>query len=63
MLDALGAEARLRKHLEAEEAMREKYRRGDRSLAGAILESERQTETLRRQAASQRNTAVRLETR
>jgi len=63
MLDALGAEARLRNHLEAEEAMREKYRRGDRSLAGAILESERQTETLRRQAASQRNTAVRLETR
>lgn len=63
MLDALGAEAQLRKHLEAEEAMREKYRRGDRSLTSKILESEQQTEALRRRVMSQRNTAVRLETR
>lgn len=63
MLDALGAEAQLRKHLEAEEALRERYRRGDRSLASKILESESRAEALRRRVDSQRNTAVRLETR
>ncbi|MDE6157838.1 MAG: hypothetical protein K2F78_06795, partial [Muribaculaceae bacterium] len=63
MLDALGAEAQLRKHLEAEEALRERYRQGDRSLASKILESESRAEALRRRVDSQRNTAVRLETR
>ncbi|MCM1067184.1 MAG: hypothetical protein NC418_06400 [Muribaculaceae bacterium] len=62
MLEALGTEATLRKHLAAEDAMRERFRRGDSSLRADILSSERETETLRRRLATQRNTAVRLET-
>lgn len=62
MLDALGAEATLRKHLAAEEALRERYRRGDKGVGTQILESEQQTDRLRRRVKEQRNAAVRQET-
>lgn len=63
MLEVLSAEVTLRKHLEAENRMRDQYRRGDKTVADAILASEQQTDKLRQQIATQRNTAVRLETK
>ncbi|MDE6207706.1 MAG: hypothetical protein K2M55_07850 [Muribaculaceae bacterium] len=61
MLEALATEVTLRKHLEAEAALRERYRKGDRSTSDAILASEAETARLRRLLAEQRNTAIRLE--
>lgn len=61
MLEYLGAEVLLRRQLAAENAMRDKYRRGDTSVAGAILDSERETAAMRLRVASLRNAAVRLE--
>lgn len=61
MLEALATGIALQKHLAAEEALREKYRQGDRSVKQAILDSESETARLRRLAASQRNKAIRLE--
>ncbi len=63
MLEVLSTKSALRKHLAAEDALREKYRRGDRTVSKAILESERETARLRKQIETQQNTAVRLETR
>ena len=63
MLDALAAEASLRNHLAKEDALRERYRKGDRSLASDILASENETASLRERVRSQRNAAVRLETK
>ncbi len=63
MLEALGLEATLRKHLAAEDALRERFRSGDHSVSEDILASERETDNLRRRLASQRNAAVRLEVR
>lgn len=62
MLDALAAEATLRKHLEAENDLRERYRKGDSSVAQEILDSESRTAELRRRIVSARNAAVRQET-
>lgn len=62
MLDALGLEATLRKHLSAEEELRDRYRRGDHSVESAILSSEHETADLRRRLATRRNSAIRLET-
>ncbi|MDE5661888.1 MAG: hypothetical protein K2I04_04595, partial [Muribaculaceae bacterium] len=61
MLEALAAEASLRKHLLKENELRERYRKGDRSVADAILDSERETTRLRERIRSQRNAAVRQE--
>lgn len=61
MLEYLGAEVLLRKHIAAEEALREKYRKGDTSVADAILDSERKTAEMRKRVAALRNSAVRLE--
>lgn len=61
MLEALATDASLRKQLKDEEALRERYRNGDRTVSRAILDSEKQTAQLRRRAMSQRNNAVRLE--
>lgn len=61
MLEALAAEASLRKHLVKENELRERYRKGDRSVADAILDSERETTRLRERIRSQRNAAVRQE--
>ena len=61
MLEALATDAALRKQLADENEMRERYRKGDRSVRNAILDSEKQTAQLRRRALSQRNNAVRLE--
>ena len=63
MLEALASEAGLRKHLAAEEGLRERYRRGDRSVADAILQSEQETAQMRTRIVSQRNAAIRLETK
>lgn len=63
MLEVLAAEASLRKHLEKEDMLREQYRKGDKSLAGLILDSESQTDNMRKQISSQRNAAIRLETK
>ncbi len=63
MLDALATEATLRKHLADEEALRSRYRKGDRSVSDAILDSEARTNTLRQRIKEQRNAAVRLENR
>ena len=61
MLEYLGAEVLLRKHIAAEEALREKYRKGDTSVSDAILDSERKTAEMRKRVAALRNSAVRLE--
>lgn len=61
MLEAVAVEATLRRHLEKEEAMRQAYRRGDRKVAGSIIDSEKETERLRSQFISLRNKALRLE--
>lgn len=61
MLEALATDASLRKQLANENELRERYRKGDRSVRNAILDSEKQTAQLRRRALSQRNNAVRLE--
>lgn len=61
MLEYLGAEVLLRRHLAAEEALREQYRRGDTGVASEILESERKTAEMRKRVAALRNSAVRLE--
>lgn len=63
MLDALAVEAKLRKHLAEEDALRERYRKGDRSVADAILASEARTDNLRQNVTERRNASVRLETR
>ena len=63
MLEALGVEAELRKQLDREEALRERWRKGDRSVSQDILESEQTTAQMRRRAAAMRNNAVRLETK
>lgn len=63
MLEALATESGLRKHLIHEENLRSRYSKGDKSVASAILESEAETARLRARFASQRNDAVRLETR
>lgn len=61
MLEYMGAEVLLRRHIASEEALREKYRHGDTSVADAILDSERETAAMRARAATLRNAAVRLE--
>lgn len=61
MTEYLGTEGRLRSHLAAEEALRDRYRRGDRSVAAAISDSEAETSRLRAAALAQRNNAIRLE--
>ena len=61
MTEYLGTEGRLRSHLAAEEALRNRYRRGDRSVAAAISDSEAETSRLRAAALAQRNNAIRLE--
>lgn len=61
MLEALGVEAELRKHLAREEALRERWRKGDRGVRLDILDSETQTAQLRERIANLRNTAARLE--
>lgn len=63
MLEVLTAEATLRKHLEKEDALRARYSKGDKSVSKLILDSEAQTESMRKQIASQRNSAIRLETK
>lgn len=61
MLEALAAEMALNKQLAALDELRERYRRGERTTAGAILEAEEQLPRLRRAVAEARNKAVRLE--
>jgi len=61
MLEYLGADVLLRRHLAAEEALRERYRRGDTGVASEILESERKTAEMRKRVAALKNSAVRLE--
>lgn len=61
MLEYLGAEVLLRRHLAAEEDLRERYRSGDTEVASEILESERKTAEMRKRVAALRNSAVRLE--
>lgn len=63
MLEALAAEAALRKHLEKEQALRDSYAAGDHSVANAILASEKETASQRARILDRRNAAVRLETR
>lgn len=61
MLEAMATKFNLDKHLAAEAELRERYRKGARDVSTQILDSERETETLRRRYASQVNNAVRLE--
>lgn len=61
MTEYLGTMSRLQQHLAAEEALRARYRAGDRSVAAAIEESETETARLRAQALARRNNAIRLE--
>ncbi len=63
MLEALATESTLRKLSDQLESLRSLYGKGDRSVAGRILDAEKEEASLRQRAASQRNTAVRLETR
>lgn len=63
MLEAIATEIELNKHLAAEEALRDKYRKGDLRVASDIIASEKHTDKLRRQLATQRNKAIRLETK
>lgn len=63
MLEALGMEVELRKHLAGEEALRERWRKGDRSVSTDILESEAHSAQLRQRIADSRNNAVRLESK
>ncbi len=62
MTEYLGTMSRLEQHLAAEEALRARYREGDRSVAAAIEESEAETARLQAQALARRNNAIRLET-
>lgn len=63
MLQLLAAEVNLRKLNEKLDALREKYRKGDRSVSAAILSGERERESLYREIRTTRNKVVRLETR
>ncbi len=62
MAEYLGAALALRRHLEAEQELRNRYAGGDLSVADAIRSSERETAGMRRNLRRLRNTAVRLET-
>lgn len=61
MLEALAMDAKLRKHLEKEDALRERYRRGDHSVDRAIIASEADTEAMRRSIRAKVNAAIRAE--
>lgn len=61
MVEYLGAEATLKRHLANEQSLRERYRRGDRTVAMAILESEEQTAAQRVQLRQLRNAVIRAE--
>lgn len=61
MLEALATAVALDQHLKAEDALRDRYRKGDDSVAGEIRDSERETDQLRRRYRTQVNNAVRLE--
>ncbi len=61
MLEYLVAEAAFRKHMAAEQALREKYRLGDKSVASDILASEKETVAARSRLTKLRNAAIRLE--
>lgn len=64
MIKLLAAQLELDKHIAAEEKMRETYRtKPGESIAGRILESERQTDTMRKKIQTLRNRTVRLETK
>lgn len=61
MLEALATSVALERHLAAEEALRDRYRRGDRSVAAHIIESEAETARLRQLLKAQQNSAIKLE--
>ena len=61
MLELLGRQARLRKHIEAEEKLRQQYRNGNKSVSQAILDSEEETTRMRAEIKQLRNSVARLE--
>lgn len=61
MLEALATAVALEQHLKDEEALRDRYRNGDSSVAGEIRDSERETDQLRNRYRTQVNNAIRLE--
>lgn len=61
MLESMAVESALRRHLEQEDALRESYRKGNHSVSQQILDSEKETERLRKQAMTLRNRALKLE--
>ncbi|MBD5232821.1 MAG: hypothetical protein HDS65_01440 [Bacteroidales bacterium] len=63
MLEAIATESTLRKLSAQLDALRNTYRSGDRSVASRILEAEKEEASLRGRILSQRNTAIRLESR
>lgn len=62
MLEALATRRALEQHLAAENELRDKYRRGSAGVAADIVDSEAETNDLRRRLSSQINNAIRLET-
>lgn len=63
MLETLAAEVELNRHLEAEDKLREQYRKGRTDVRGKILDSEAQTEQLRQRIITLRNKAITTELR
>ena len=64
MIKLLAAQLELDKHIASEEKMRDTYRTNPgESIAGRILESERQTDAMRKKIQTLRNRTVRLETK
>ncbi len=63
MVEYLGARMALDRHLAQEQALRDRYRNGDRSVASQIEESEADTARQRRTLRNLLNSAIRLERR
>lgn len=61
MLEAMATKLALDKQIAFENDLREQYRKGRHNVSAQILDSERETDNLRRRYASQVNNAIRLE--
>lgn len=63
MIEVMAAKVELRKNSETLDALREKFRKGDRSVSHAILQAERERQTIQRRLRTATNQAIRLETK